>query len=268
MNQATEEPGAAIIDVTDGTFVADVVEESSTRPVVVDFWASWCAPCRTLGPILEKLADENGGSFRLAKLDVDANPGVSAHFMVQGIPAVKAFVNGELVDEFVGSMPEPMVREWLAPLLPTETDRVVADAKQEVAAGDVESAERDFREALAADANNRDAAIGLAIILFERGDLEGARAMAEPQAPDPEAERILARVRVAEWAHEAGPGTLMSARRLAAGGKWREALDGMLGAMQDDPEDARSSMLDAFQVLGNDSDLTREYRGKLAAALF
>ena len=266
--QNTKDAEATIVDTTDGTFIADVIEESQRRPVVVDFWAEWCAPCRTLGPILEGLADESKGAFRLAKLDVDSNPGISAHFMVQGIPAVKAFVRGQLVDEFVGSMPEPMVRKWLEPLLPTEADRFAAGAKQEAAAGDIEAAERDFREALTADPQNRDAALGLATILFERGDREGARVMAEPFAPDPEAERLLARARVAGWADVADAGTLISARRLAAGGKWREALDGMLGSMQDDPEEARASMLDVFSVLGNDDDLTREYRGRLAAVLF
>jgi putative thioredoxin len=259
--------GSDVVDVTDATFVDEVIEESKSRPVVVDFWAEWCAPCRTLGPILEKLAVENDGAFRLAKVDVDANPGVAAHFMVQGIPSVKAFRGGELVDEFVGAMPEPMVRKWLEPILPTEADLMAAEAQQEVASGDLADAEDRFREALKKDHGNREAVTGLARLLIDRGDLREARELVEPLVPDPVAASLLSAVRVAEWAGIETPGTLASAKRLASGGHWREALDGMLGALGDDP-DAREAMLDVFAVLGDDDAMVRDFRAKLASALF
>lgn len=260
--------GPNVLDVTDGTFVKEVIEESARRPVVVDLWAAWCAPCRTLGPILERLVSEQKGEIRLAKVDVDANPGVSAHFMVQGIPAVKAIVNGRVADEFVGSMPEPMVRSWLEPLLPTEADRVAAAAEKKAEAGNTKAAERDFRLALQTDPKNRDAALGLARLLIDRGDLDEAEELLEPLAPDVDAGRLSANIRVARWRELEGPGTLASAKRLAAAGKWREALDGMIASVADDPASARAAILDVFAVLGEESDLTRTYRGRLASALF
>ena len=262
-----QERGPDFLDVTDQTFIEEVVEESKSRPVVVDFWADWCAPCHQLGPILEKLALEHGGAFRLARLDVDQNPAISAHFGVQGIPAVKAIVGGKLVDEFTGALPEQRVRAWLSPLLPSEADTVVAEARKEEEAGDAAGAERAYRDALATDAQNREARLGLARVLADRGARDEAREMLGPLLPGDDADRVLARIRVSEWKEIEEPGTLASAKRLAAGARWREALDGMLGALQDDP-DAREAMLAVFSVLGDDDPLTREYRGKLAAALF
>ena len=256
-----------VIDVTDATFEQQVVEESKTRPVVVDLWADWCGPCKILGPILERAAEDQQGKFLLAKLDVDANQMTAAQFGVQSIPTVVAFRDGQPVDGFVGALPEPHVKQWISKILPTEADDAAAEAVKEAESGDVAGAEKGFREALAADDGNAQARIGLANILLERGDVEEARDLVEPLLPDPEAERVMAAIRVKEWGKDQEPGTLASAKRLAARGRWREALDGMLGALGDD-EGAREAMVDAFAVLGEDSDLAREYRGKLANALF
>ncbi|MDP9242192.1 MAG: thioredoxin [Actinomycetota bacterium] len=256
-----------VLDVTDATFEQQVVEESKNRPVVVDLWASWCGPCKTLGPILERAAEEHKGDFLLAKLDVDANQMTAAQFGVQSIPTVVAFKDGQPVDGFVGALPEPNVKQWISALLPTEADREASEATQEAEAGDVAGAEKRFREALASDENNAQARVGLANILVERGDVEEARKLVEPLLPDPEAERVMAAIRVKEWGHDQTPGTLASAKRLAARGRWPEALDAMLGALGDD-EEAREAMVDAFMVLGEDSELAREYRGKLANALY
>lgn len=113
-------PATAVIDVTEATFGAEVVERSRAVPVVIDLWAEWCAPCRQLGPVLEKLAVEAAGAWVLAKVDVDANPRLAQALQVQGIPAVKAVVNGELVAEFTGALPEAQVRAWLAQLAPAQ----------------------------------------------------------------------------------------------------------------------------------------------------
>ncbi|MFB3738131.1 MAG: thioredoxin [Candidatus Velamenicoccus archaeovorus] len=256
-----------VVDVTDADFMEQVVEESKERPVVVDLWAAWCGPCRTLGPILERVAEERGGSFRLAKLDVDANPYTASQFGVQSIPTVIAFKDGRPVDGFVGAIPEPLVNEFIDRLLPTEADVVAKEAEEEERSGDVEDAERRYREALEADQGNRSARLGLGRILAERAAFDEARQTLMPLLPDADAERLLASITVSEWADLRENGTLASAKRLAAQGRWREALDGMLGALRDDP-DARQAMLEVFEVLGDEDPLVVDYRRKLANALF
>src|SRR3989449_3273907 len=133
---------ATVVEVTDDTFVQAVLEESHRRPVVVDFWAEWCAPCRTIGPVLERLAAERQGSFLLAKLDVDANPQAAQAFRIQSIPAVKAFRDGKLVDEFIGAIPETAIRQFIDFVLPSESDRLVEHAEALEQAGRAEDAER------------------------------------------------------------------------------------------------------------------------------
>jgi putative thioredoxin len=260
-----------VVDVTDADFRDRVVEESKRRPVLVDFWAGWCQPCRTLSPILERLAEEKGGEFLLAKMDVDANPSTSQQFRVMSIPNVWAFVDGKPVDQFVGAMPEQAVRQFLDRLLPTEADREAEEAARAALSGDVQSAERGFRDALAEDPGNRLARLGLGRILAERGDLEEARETLNPLLPDPEADRVLAAIRVTEWSEADPADPLGVPKRMAADGRWREALDGLLGAVAHAPEQrdaARQAMLDVFAVLGDDDPVTREYRARLAAALF
>ena len=256
-----------VVEVTDADFMEAVVEESKRRPVVVDLWAEWCGPCRTLGPILEKVAEERGGQFLLAKLDTDANPMTAASFGVQSIPTVIGFRDGKPVDGFVGAYPEQAVNEFVDGLLPSDADRVTAEALEEEEAGDVGGAEQRFREALADDPENRAAKLGLAELLVDRGTHDEARELLMPLLPDAKAEHLLATIEVSEWSKIHEPGTLASAKRLAAQGNWREALDGMLGALQDDP-DARQAMLEVFAVLGDDDELTAEYRRKLTNALF
>jgi putative thioredoxin len=265
--ERTQHAGPVVVEVTDQDFLQTVVEESKRRPVVVDLWATWCAPCRTLGPILEKVAEERGGEFLLAKLDVDANPYTAGQFGVQSIPTVVAFKDGKPVDGFVGAIPEPMVKEFIDKILPTEADHEAQEALEEELQGDLDDAEAKYREALVADPDNRAARLGLGRVLAETGRDAEARELLMPLLPDPEAERVLAMLEVRSWASTSEPGTLASAKRLAAQGKYKEALDGMLGALRDDP-DARQAMLDVFAVLGEDDPLVAEYRRKLANALF
>lgn len=174
-------------DVTDATFSTHVIERSKVVPVVVDLWAEWCGPCKTLGPILEKLIDETGGAVELAKVDVDANPEIAQAFQVQSIPAVFAIKDGEIVDTFVGALPEAQVREFIERLAPGAS---VVD--QLVGAGD----EASLREALAMDAHNVDAAIALGDFLRQDDRLDEAEELLTPFAHVLGAKTILARIRL------------------------------------------------------------------------
>jgi putative thioredoxin len=266
------ESSANVFDVTDETFATEVLEESRRRPVVVDFWAAWCQPCRMIGPVLERLADEHAGQFLLAKVDVDANPQASAAFGIQSIPAVKAFRHGQPVEEFIGALPEQAIRQWLQRILPSQADGLVERAAQAEREGRIDEAERQYRDALALHSGHREAALGLGGLLAMKGDVDGAREALTPLRPDPEAERLLAAIDVSEWASPNGDSPLAKAEGAAAEGRFQEALEVFLAAVQNGTEDekqrAREAMLKVFAVLGEDDPLTGEYRRRLAAALF
>jgi putative thioredoxin len=257
-----------VVEVTDATFEEVVVEGSKTRPVVVDMWAAWCGPCRTLTPILEKVADERSGAFLLAKLDTDANPMVAQAFGVQSIPTVIAFKDGEAVTGFVGAYPEPEVNRFVDSILPTEADRRAEDARSVEASGDLQAAEEGYREALAEDPDNREAAIGLARILLDRDELDAAEELVSKHRPDPEAERVHAAVEMRRWLQAPADGTLGHAKRLAASGDLAGGLAGMLQALPEDRDAARDAMVVVFTAVGDDDPLVPEYRRRLAAALF
>jgi putative thioredoxin len=259
---------ANVVEVTDATFDEVVVEGSKTRPVVVDMWAAWCGPCRTLTPILEKVAEERGGAFLLAKLDTDANPSVAQAFGVQSIPTVVAFKEGQPVTGFVGAYPEPEVNRFVDSILPTEADRRAEDARSVEASGDLEGAEQRYGEALAEDPDNREAGIGLARILVDRGELDAAEDLAARHRPDPEAERVLAGIEMRRWLDAPADGTLGHAKRLAASGDLAGGLAGMLQALSEDRDAARDAMVRVFTAVGEDDPLVGEYRRLLARALF
>ncbi len=260
-----------VVEVTDADFELVVVEGSKTRPVVVDLWAAWCGPCRTLGPILEKVAAERNGAFLLAKLDVDANQVGNALLQAvrsQGIPTVVAFRDGEPVSMFIGAYPEQEVNTFVDQLLPTEAELVAEEALQEEASGDLEGAEDGYREALEKDPSNKEAAIGLARVLAERGDLDGAQELIAPHLPDAEAERVASLIRLRGWATVEGVTDLDIAKARAASGATREALEGMLAALAEDRDAARQAMVDVFAVIGDADPLVIEFRRKLTNALY
>src|SRR5436305_5285595 len=136
--------GTNVVEANDQNFADVVLAESRRRPVVVDFWADWCQPCRMIGPVLERVADEKAGDFLLAKVDVDANPRISQAFRVQSIPAVKAFRDGAVVNEFVGAIPEQAIRQFVGTLLPSGADQLAEQGFQAEAAGSMEEAERAY----------------------------------------------------------------------------------------------------------------------------
>ena len=279
-----------IVDVDDRSFERDVLDRSHEIPVVVDFWAPWCAPCRALGPVLERLAGEHRGAFVLAKVNVDEAPAVAQAFRIQSIPAVKAFRDGAEVADFVGAQPEPVVRQFIDAILPTEADRLAAAGDARAAAGDAAGAERSFTDALASDARQPRALFGLARLYVDQGKDSEALPLLDrisPNAPIArEAERLAAQLRTRAGAtgdeatfraRVAGTPSdldtrLALGRLLAAQGKHEDALKELLEIVRRDPhhddDAARKTMLDLFEILGAQHPLTDRYRGELARALF
>lgn len=280
---------AHVIEVDEQTFEKEVIERSRSLPVVVDFWAPWCGPCRTLGPLLERLAAEYRGQFLLAKVNVDTNPLLAQAFRVQSIPMVVAIRDGKLVSQFVGAVPEAAVREFLARLLPSDADRLAAQGMARLAAGKAGEAEKLFRQALQQDPHCGAAQVGLARILLQRGDKEQAMTLLEQVEPGPyksEADRLLAglRLQASGQADEASlrqrlerdPGDLeaglLLGQLLAAQGRYEEALPVLLEVVRRDrnfrDQAARKTMVDIFQVLGSGNELVEHYRSELAKVLF
>ncbi len=283
-------PSAWVRDVRDADFECDVLERSTTTPVVVDFWAPWCAPCRTLGPLLERLTDEAAGEFLLAKINVDESPRVAGAFGVRSIPTVLGFRDGAIAAEFVGAQPERAVREFLARVRPGPADRLVAEAARLTAAGDGAAAETQLRKALEQDGRHARALVALARLLGERGDAQEALALLARVSVDgplaKEVERLAARLRTqGEGApDEAALRARVAAtpndpraridlgKALAAGERYDDALAELLAAVKLDPayEDGapRKSMLDVFALLGPQHPSSARWRAELAKALY
>ncbi len=279
------QPHEHIADITAADFPQAVLQRSHEVPVVVDFWAAWCGPCKVLGPLLEKLTIESDGEFELVKIDVDANPELSQQFGVQGIPTVIAFRDGAVAGRFTGALPEPQLRAWLEEILPSELDKMVEQARDAALAGDLLQAEHVFRMALERRSDHIEAGTGLASLLLARGDSEEALIVLGKLAPTPEVERLQAAARLSAsrtddvGALEARVGAdpdddgarLELARALASRSEFEPALDYMLEvvrAKREHKDDARKAMLDIFDVLGDEHPLTATYRRQLANALF
>ncbi len=235
------------IDVTDATFPAEVVERSKQVPVVVDLWAEWCGPCKSLGPILEKVIGETGGQVVLAKVDIDANRQTAEAFQVQSIPAVYALKDGKVVNGFVGAQPEASVREFVASLLPTPAETTLADL---LAAGD----EVSLRQVLDAEPGHEQAVTALALLLVAKGDDESkgeALALLQRIPESAETRRIAALARI-------GADTKDGVT---------DELDGLLDRVKDD-DDARQRYIDLLEVMGVDDPRTASYRKQLTARIF
>jgi putative thioredoxin len=246
----------AVIDVTEQDFEQEVVERSKTTPVVVDFWAEWCGPCRMLGPILEKAAEAREGQVVLAKIDTDANPGISRAFRIQGIPAVKAFKDGRVVDEFVGVQQPAQVERFFDRLVPSEADALVA-------AGD----EASLRRALELEPGRTDAGFALAEALYARGERDEAAKLLSNIAGHFGAEGLAARIRL----EDQDAVDLDEAFTALDAGDRERALELLIGAIPSangHKDDVRRVVVAILDALGVDDPLARDARRRLAAALY
>jgi putative thioredoxin len=280
-----------IIEVTEESFEQDVIERSRNVPVVVDFWAQWCGPCRQLGPLLERLAEEFAGKFVLVKADTERVPALAGEFGVRSIPAVFAVRDGKVVDAFVGALPESAIRAWLGRILPTPLEMMVAEARG-LEATDPKAAEANYRSALELSPHDVPAKVGLARLLLRQGRIDEAQILADElkrRGPlEPEAEKLVAELELRGQAEAVGDLEsaraavaahpedlrlkLLLAEALAASGGYEEALEICIDLVERDRsgvgEEARKTMLNIFQLLPEDSELIGEFRRRLAAAIF
>ena len=274
-----------VIDVDGATFESDVVEKSREAPVVVDFWAPWCGPCRKLGPTLEALADEAGGDWILAKVNVDDNQPLAQRYNVRGIPAVKAFVDGAVADEFTGAKPRNAVELWLETLMPSKADADIREGREAEAAGDEARAAEAYEDApgrrlritrrrwSACRASNSRGASARRLQSSSRGSCPALRARTQPtsSAPGFRSKPPTCQTSTSSKSRVEADGSNLTARwelavKIAADERYEDALEHLLQIVIRDREFrediGRETMVRIFHILGPQSDRTRQWQKK------
>ncbi len=279
-------------DVSQADFQEQVVEASFRQPVVIDFWAPWCAPCKVLKPILEKLADEYLGKFKLAKVNSDENPEIAARYAVRGIPAVKAMVDGKVVNEFTGALPESAVRDWLDKIIPSPAEELRREAQRLADTDDLDGALQKLAEAARLDPNNEVVRVDSAEILLVQGNADEAQRLLDSLRDpgilkDARVLQLKAQVRLAEMQEvgesEASLAAAIAANEndlearfklanvLIAANRPAEGMDQLLEIVRRDrkfkDDIGRKTLLDVFNLLGGQGELVSAYRRKLAGLL-
>jgi putative thioredoxin len=271
-----------IINVNEADFEYQVIAYSQQVPVVVDFWAEWCVPCKTLGPMLEKLAEEADGDFRLAKINVDDNPNLARQFNIRSIPTVKAFRNGQSVGEFVGVLPEARLREFVTKLIPDESTLELERGNSLLLLRQIKSAETAFRKVLSEMPDSPDAKMGLARSLLFQGEAQEAleiltkfpvgKLLSSATTLVPLAEALNGNLRPAEFGEEPLQAAYQRALGLIQRSNIPAALDGLIDILREDKRfrngEAHKVFLAILELLGNEDPLTAEYRRELANVLF
>lgn len=275
-----------IVDVSEADFEYEVLAYSQNVPVVVDFWAAWCRPCRDLGALLVRLADEAQGRFRLARVNVDENPNLALRYGVRSLPTVKAFVNGQVVAEFVGAIPEPRLREFLERLQPpSPTALKLEKAESLLTEGEWAEAEKLFREVLDEEGEDPRALLGLVKALLAQGKGYEGLAILEAFPPSRQYAQAMLLKPYAQalvdlrqhWGlkddeEDELAAAYWNAIRLASRGNILASLDGLLDVLRQDKryreDQARQVVLSLLEILGEENPLTRQYRNELALILF
>jgi len=271
-----------IIDVTEADFEYQVLAFSQQVPVIVEFWAVWCAPCRVLSPLLERLAEEANGDFRLARLNVDENPNLSKHYKVRSIPAVKAFVDGQLIDEFSGILTESQVHAFIRKLVPDINALTLEKGNSLLAERQTQQAELTFRELLGNDPGSPEALLGLSkSLLFQGRSLEAVEIlehfpvsslMSSAETLQPLAALLSGESDLPPDENDPLAAAFQRASLLIKRGNYPAALDGLLDILRADKRyrmgQAHQVILGLFELLGNNHTLTIEYQRELANILF